>query len=155
MQQGAKISYFWQGWGVQHESASRAPKAPETEMSAENTSRESEIAFLPVLHTVVFLTKAGKGLFYVVSRREDWAFRVVHNEVEIFISHLKRVRNGLKHVRNGHLSPVLGEKWTFLTSFSFLTCPLSISHHFHKIRSKCEIFSPTFTREKGPISCLC
>ena len=31
----------------------------------ENTSPESEIAFLPVLHTVLFLTKAGKGFFYV------------------------------------------------------------------------------------------
>ena len=25
---------------------------------------------------------------------------------------------------------------------------MDISHHFYKIRSKCEIFSPTFTREK-------
>ena len=33
--------------------------------SAEDTSTESEIAFLPKLHTVFFLTKAWKGLFYV------------------------------------------------------------------------------------------
>ena len=45
----------------------------------ENTSPESEIAFLPVLHTVLFLTKAGKGFFTCESRRDDWAFRVVHN----------------------------------------------------------------------------
>ena len=41
--------------------------------------------------------------------------------------------------------------------FSFLTCvrvEVDISYHFHTIRLKCEIFSPTFTREKGPISCL-
>ena len=59
--------------------------------------------------------------------------------------------------KNKKLSAVLGEKWIFLTSFSFLTCirwEMNISHHFKKIRSKCEIFSPTFTREEGPISCL-
>ena len=41
--------------------------------------------------------------------------------------------------------------------FSFRTCfriEMDISYHFHKMRLKCEIFSPTFTREKGPISCL-
>ena len=31
---------------------------------------------------------------------------------------------------------------------------MDISYHFYKIRFKYEIFSPTFTREKGPISCL-
>ena len=30
---------------------------------------------------------------------------------------------------------------------------MDISDHFYKIRLKCEIFFPTFTREKGPISC--
>ena len=39
-----------------------------------------------------------------------------------------------------HFSPVLGYKW--------------ISYHFDKIRSKCEIFSTTFTRETGPTLCL-
>ena len=29
---------------------------------------------------------------------------------------------------------------------------MDISYHFHKIRLKCEIFSPTFTREKGPMA---
>ena len=31
---------------------------------------------------------------------------------------------------------------------------MDISYHFHKIRLKCETFSPTFAREKGPMSCL-
>ena len=55
------------------------------------------------------------------------------------------------------ISPVLGEKYLFLTSFSFLACfrvEIDNSDHFHKIRLKCEIFFPTLTREKGPISCL-
>ena len=55
------------------------------------------------------------------------------------------------------ISPKERQKFSFLTSFSFLTCfrvEIDISYHFHKIRSKCEIISPTFTRKKGPISCL-
>ena len=31
---------------------------------------------------------------------------------------------------------------------------MDISYHFHKIRLEREIFSPTFTREEGFISCL-
>ena len=71
-------------------------------------------------------------------------------ESEIFISHLFYGRNGhprLFYGRNSHFSPV----------FSFLICfrvEMDISYYFHKIRLKCEIFSPTFTREKGRISCL-
>ena len=55
------------------------------------------------------------------------------------ISHLFKVRKEYFSLVF-HLSPVLGEKWIFLTTFT--------------IRTKCEIFSPTFTYEKGPISCL-
>ena len=50
------------------------------------------------------------------------------------------------------------QKFSFLTSFSFLTCfrvEMDISHYFYKIRLKCEIFSPTFIREKGPILKCC
>ena len=44
-----------------------------------------------------------------------------------------------------------------LTPFSYLTgfrVEIDISYHFHKIRLKCEIFFPTYRREKGTISCL-
>ena len=43
------------------------------------------------------------------------------------------------------------QKFSFVTSFSFLTgfrVEMDIFCHFLKIRLKCEIFSPTFTREK-------
>ena len=53
--------------------------------------------------------------------------------------------------------PKDGHKFSVLTSLPFLACftvEMDISYHFHKIRSKCKIFSPTFKREKGPISCL-
>ena len=42
-----KMSYFNRGGGVQHELESRASKT-----SAENSSPESKVALLPVLHTV-------------------------------------------------------------------------------------------------------
>ena len=54
MQQGKKMSYYQRWWAVQHESELGMPKAPEAETSAENTSPESEIAFIPVLYTVFF-----------------------------------------------------------------------------------------------------
>ena len=61
---------------MQHESESRAP---DTETSVKHISPESELAFLPVLYTVFFLTKTcDKAFFTCVSpRREDWAFRVI------------------------------------------------------------------------------
>ena len=56
------------------------------------------------------------------------------------------------------ISPKERQKFSFLTNFSFILTffrvEIGISYHFHKIRLKCEILSPTFTREKGPISCL-
>ena len=45
----------------------------------------------------------------------------------------------------------------FLTVVLFLMrfrIEMDISYHFHKIRLEREIFSPTFARENGPISCL-
>ena len=48
------------------------------------------------------------------------------------------------------ISPKERQKFSFLTCFSI---EVDISNHFHKTRLKCEIFSLTFTREKGPISC--
>ena len=56
------------------------------------------------------------------------------------------------HLYNWYFSPLLRQQWIFLTSFSFLTCfpiDIDISYHFYKIRLKCEIFSPTFIREKA------
>ena len=103
------------------------------------TRGENEIAFLPVLHTF-FLTKAWQGLFYVCESKRGLGIS-------------SRTQSSL----NFHSSPKTGDKWPFLTSFSFLTCvrwEMDISHHFYKIRMKFEIFSPTFTCEKGPISCL-
>ena len=65
------------------------------------------------------------------------------------------------------ISPKEKQKCSFLTcfrwemnisyQFSFLISfrvEMDISYNFHKMRLKCEIFSPTFPREKGPISCL-
>ena len=82
----------------------------------------------------ILVTNACRAFFACMSGREDWAFRVV-------------------------------DKWPFFTSYSFLTyfegrksnfslvvpfshifrVKIAISHQFHKIRSKCQIFSPTFT----------
>ena len=60
--------------------------------------------------------------------------------------------------RKSQLSSLVAQLGTtILTSFSFLTfcrVEMDISYHFHKIRSKYEILSPTFTNVKGPISCL-
>ena len=54
-------------------------------------------------------------------------------------------------------SPKERQKFSFLTSLSFFNgfrVETYISYHFHKIRLKYENVSPTFTREKGHISCL-
>ena len=59
------------GGEVGYELESRASKVPEIETSAENTSPESEIAFLPMLQAVFLLTKAWQSLFYVCESERE------------------------------------------------------------------------------------
>ena len=97
---------------------SRTPKAPETETGAENTSPDSEIAFLPVLHTIFFLTKVWQGLFYECElERGLGRTYTMQLKIKIIWNVYAINYTSLKGGRNIHYSPVLGCKWMFLTTF--------------------------------------
>ena len=82
---------------------------------------------------------------------DDTLFRIfwnlscsVKNRWEINNFSSKLVRNIHFYLETGYFSPLLGQKWIFLTSFLVLTyfrAEMDISYHFHKIRSECKIFS--------------